>query len=69
MTPQELIQAKYTGSVSVLSDYINISAQTIGILIVGILFWRALIAYQNKKNKSRFKSTYFDSPYSKHWRK
>jgi len=69
MTPQELIQIKYSGAVSVFSDYVNISAQTIGILIIGILFWRVLIAYQNKKNKSRFKSTYFESSYSKHWRK
>jgi len=69
MTPQELIQIKYSGAISVLRDYVNISAQTIGILIIGILFWRVLIAYQNKKNKSRFKSTYFESSYSKHWRK
>ena len=69
MTPQELIQVKYSGSISVLRDYLNISAQTIAILIVGILFWRILIAYQNKKNKNRFKSTYFESSYSKHWGK
>jgi hypothetical protein len=69
MMPQELIQVKYSGSISVLRDYLNISALTIAILIVGILFWRILIAYQNKKNKYRFKSTYFESSYSKHWRK
>jgi hypothetical protein len=53
MTPQELIQVKYTGSISVLRDYVNISAQTIGILIVGILFWRILISYQNKKKQKQ----------------
>lgn len=69
MTPQELIQVKYSGSLSVLRDYVNISAQTIGILVIGILAWRILMAYQNKKNKERFKSTYFESSFSKHWRK
>ncbi|MEJ6505107.1 MAG: hypothetical protein QNK70_05730 [Crocinitomicaceae bacterium] len=69
MTGQELIQLKYSGEISVVRDYINISAQTICILIVGILVWRALIAYQNKRNKGRFKTTYFESSFSKHWRK
>jgi Ni,Fe-hydrogenase I cytochrome b subunit len=69
MTPQELIQVKYSGSVSIVRDYMNICAQTVGILIIGILVWRVLIAYHNKKDKSRFKSTYFESSYSKHWRK
>ena len=63
MTEQEMIQLKYSGELSIMTDYINVSVQAIGILIAGI------IRYQNKKLSTRFKSDYFESSYSKHWRK
>tara|TARA_B100001287_G_C22257487_1_gene333369 strand:- start:114 stop:323 length:210 start_codon:yes stop_codon:yes gene_type:complete len=69
MTAQEMIQAKYSGELSSMMDYINIMAQVFGILIVGIIIWRAFARHQNKKQNERFKSDYFESSYSKHWRK
>ena len=69
MTEQEMIKIKYSGEISTMTDYINISIQTIGILIAGIIIWRLIVRHQNKKLGTRYKSDYFDSSYSKHWRK
>ena len=69
MTAQEMIQTKYSGELSSMMDYINIMVQVFGILIVGIIIWRAFARHQNKKQNERFKSDYFESSYSKHWRK
>jgi len=69
MTEQEMIQLKYSGELSTMTDYINVSVQAIGILIAGIIIWRLIIRYQNKKLNTSFKSDYFESSYSKHWRK
>lgn len=69
MTAQEMIQVKYSGQLSTITDYVNIAAQAIGILIAGIIIWRLIIRYQNKKHKGRYKSNYFESSYAKHWRK
>ena len=69
MTEQEMIQLKYSGELSIMTDYINVSVQAIAILIAGIIIWRLIIRYQNKKLSTRFKSDYFESSYSKHWRK
>jgi len=69
MTAQEMIQIKYSGQISAMNDYINISVQTIGILIAGIIIWRLIARYQIKKQKERFNSNYFKSSFSRHWRK
>ena len=69
MTAQEMIQAKYSGELSTMMDYVNIMAQVFGILIAGIIIWRVFAHHQNKKQNERFKSDYFESSYSKHWRK
>ena len=69
MTAQEMIQVKYSGELSSMMDYVNIMAQVFGILIAGIVIWRVFARYQNKKQNERFKSDYFESSYSKHWRK
>lgn len=69
MTAQEMIKVKYSGELSTMTDYINISVQTIGILIAGIIIWRLIIRYQNKKLNNRYQSNYFDSSFTKHWRK
>ncbi len=69
MTAQEMIQAKYSGELSTMMDYVNIMSQVFGILIAGIIIWRIFARHQNKKQNERFKSDYFESSYSKHWRK
>ena len=69
MTAQEMIQVKYSGELSSMMDYVNIMAQVFGILIAGVVIWIVFARYQNKKQNERFKSDYFESSYSKHWRK
>jgi len=69
MTAQEMIQIKYSGQISAINDYINISVQAIGILIAGIIIWRLIVRYQNKKLQDRSRSNYFKSSFSRHWRK
>ena len=69
MTAQEMIQAKYSGELSKMMDYVHIMAQVFGILIAGIIIWRLIARYQSQKQSERFKSDYFESSYSKHWRK
>tara|TARA_B100001287_G_scaffold134934_1_gene113575 strand:- start:479 stop:688 length:210 start_codon:yes stop_codon:yes gene_type:complete len=69
MTAQEMIKAKYSGELSNMIDYVQIMAQVFGILIGGIILWRLLSRYQNRRQNERFKTDYFESSYSKHWRK
>ena len=69
MTAQEMIQVKYSGELSDMMDNVNVMVQVFAILIAGIIVWRIFAAYQSKKQNERFKSDYFESSYSKHWRK
>ena len=69
MTAQEMIQSKYSGELSSMMDIVNVMVQVFGILIAGIIVWRIFVGYQSKKQNERFKSDYFESSYSKHWRK
>jgi hypothetical protein len=64
-----MIQAKYSGELSSMMGYVHIMAQVFGILIAGIIIWRLIARHQNKKQNGRYKSDYFESSYSKHWRK
>jgi hypothetical protein len=38
-------------------------------LVVGLILWRLMVAFHRKKNASRKRSTYFDTEYSKKWRR
>ncbi|MFM8243835.1 MAG: hypothetical protein ACKN86_13615 [Crocinitomicaceae bacterium] len=69
MTMQELIEVKYSGQVDQTMDYAKVAVQTIAVLIGGLVIWRAVIAYQHRQRISRRQNSYFETKYSKHWKK
>lgn len=69
MTIKELIQIKYCGELDQTSSYVNVSVQAVGVLIGGFIIWRAMSAWQRKKKLERRRNPFFESAYSKHWRK
>lgn len=69
MTLQDLIQTSYSGDLDQTITYVNLTIQAIGVLVGGIVIWRASIAFQRKKIKERRRNPFFETTYSKHWRK
>jgi hypothetical protein len=69
MDIQSLIQAKFSGPLSENQMYVNLAMQAIAVMIGGILMWRASNAYHSKKQKERGNKNFFESRYSKSWRK
>ena len=66
---KELIQYKYSGQFDNTFEYVDITVQTIAVLIGGIIFWRGVVVYQKRLQQQRRKNGFFDSKYSKHWKK
>ncbi len=66
---QELIKVKFSGGVNDISLYVNLVIQTIAVLVGGIILWRVSVVIHKKKLKERKRNTFFDTPYSKSWRK
>lgn len=66
---KEIIQLKYSGQMDESIDYMNLGLQTVLVLIGGFVLWRFISGYQQKLQNNRRKNTFFDSKYSKHWRK
>lgn len=69
LTIQQLIKAKFSGDLSHSATYINLTIQAVAVLIGGIIIWRVSNAMHKKKIKERQRNDYFESPYSKQWRK
>lgn len=69
LTIQTLIKAKYSGALDQSGTYINLVLQTVAVLIGGLVIWRAMNIYHRKKQQQRRTTAYFDTPYSRHWRK
>ncbi len=69
LTIQTLIKAQYSGALDQSSTYINLVIQTVAVLVGGIVIWRASNAIHRKKQKDRQQNNYFETPYSRHWRK
>lgn len=69
LTIQTLIKAKYSGSLDEMSIYLNLTIQAGAVLIAGIVLWKASTAMHNKKKKERERNKYFDTPYSKGWKR
>ena len=66
---KELIQLKYSGQFDESFDFMSLGIQTVLILVGGFILWRLISGYQNKLQNDRRKNRFFDSNYSKHWRK
>jgi hypothetical protein len=69
VTIQDLIQTSYSGDLDQTITYVNLTIQAIGVLVGGIVIWRASIAFQRKKMQERRRNPFFETTYSKHWRK
>ena len=69
LTIQQLIKAKFSGELSHSSTYVNLTIQAVAVLIGGLVLWRVSNAIHKKKQQARQRNPYFESSYSKHWRK
>ncbi len=69
MTIQELIQFKYSGELDQTFSYVNVAIQAVAVLIGGLVIWRAISLWQRKKKLERRRNPFFESSFSKHWRK
>ena len=69
MNIQELIQRRFSGALTNEAEYIELLVQVFVVLVLGLIVWRLMVVFQRKKTAKRKKSTYFDSTFSKHWKK
>lgn len=69
LTIQELIKAKYSGSLSNMSAYISLAIQAAAVVFAGIILWRASVVLHKKKQAERQRNAYFETTFSKNWRK
>jgi len=69
LTIQQLIRAQYSGAVSDTSSYVNLAIQAVAVLIGGIVLWRISVVMHKKKLAQRSRNQFFDTPYSKGWKR
>jgi hypothetical protein len=69
LTIQQLIKAKFSGQLDQSATYINLTIQAIAVMVGGLVLWRISNALHKKKQQERQRNPYFESTYSKHWRK
>lgn len=69
MDIQTLIHVKFSGALSETPIYVNLTIQAISVMIGGILIWRASNAYHAKKQKQRSNRQFFETKYSKGWKR
>ncbi len=69
LTIQQLIRAQYSGAVSDASSYVNLAIQAVAVLIGGIVLWRISVVMHKKKLAQRSRNEFFDTPYSKGWKR
>lgn len=69
LTIQMLIKAKYAGHLSEMSMYISLAMQATAVIIGGIVLWRASAAVHKKKVAQRNRNQYFETTYSKNWKR
>ena len=69
LTIQTLIKAKYSGGLTETSVYISLAIQATAVIIGGIILWRGSVALQKKKMSERSRNNYFETPYTKVWKR
>jgi hypothetical protein len=69
MKIQELIQRRFSGQINNEAEYIELLVQVFAVLVLGLLLWRMMVVFHKRKNAKRKRSSYFDSDFSKQWRK
>ena len=63
------MHTKYSGALNEVSAYMNLAIQTGAVLIAGIILWRASAILHKRKQAKRERNTFFETPYSKGWKK
>ena len=66
---QEIIRANYSGGLSQMSAYLSIAIQALAVIIGGFVIWRASISMQKKKQAQRSRTSYFETNYSRGWKR
>ena len=69
MMIQDLIDQKLSGEPSFTYMYIQLAAQATGILIAGFILWRVNSMLNNKRIKNRSRNSYFETSYTKNWKR
>lgn len=69
LTIQTLIKAKYAGGLSDMSSYTSLAIQAIAVIIGGIVIWRASVVLHKRKLAQRSRNQYFETSYSKGWKR
>jgi hypothetical protein len=66
---QDLIQNRFSGTLNSEAEYIELIVQTFAVLILGLILWRLMVVFHKRKSAQRKKSSYFDTEFSRNWRK
>jgi len=69
LTIQTLIKVKYSGALNEVSMYMNLAMQTGAVLIGGIVLWRMSNMIHKRKQAQRERNDFFNTPYSKGWKR
>ncbi|MFA5574950.1 MAG: hypothetical protein WC994_07845 [Brumimicrobium sp.] len=69
MKVQNLIQNRFSGGLSNEAEYIELLVQVFAVLVLGLFLWRMMVVFQKRRTAKRKKSTYFESTFSKNWKK
>ncbi len=69
MTIQDLIKTRFSGELNNETEYIELLVQVFAVLVLGLTLWRLMVLFHKKKNAKRKKSNYFDSTFSKNWKR
>lgn len=69
LTYDILVKARYSGSMTDTSSYLGIMMQTALIIFGGIVIWRASAIFQKKKLKERQRNDYFETNFSRTWKR
>jgi hypothetical protein len=69
LTIQTLIKAKYSGSYTEMSMYLSLTLQAVAVMIGGIVLWRMSVMLHKRKQAQRKRNSFFETTYSKNWRK
>jgi len=63
------IEVNLSGEPSYLHFYIQLFLQATGILIAGFVLWRVNSYVNNQRVKNRRRNNFFETNYSKNWKK
>lgn len=69
LTIQTLIKANYSGGLNEVSTYMNLAIQAGAVLVGGIVLWRMSAMLHKRKKAERERNSYFQTPYSKGWKR